>query len=516
MKFKQILLVITITIVTALTSIWTFHKWESRDVVDYLDNNKIPANYASFFDKEGKMGGPVDFTEAAQTAAPAVVHIKTKIKAKQITNNLPKGRSPFSDFFGDDEDPFRDFFNGPRMQMIPEQRASGSGVIISGDGYIVTNNHVINGADEIAVTLSNKQTYKAKVVGSDASSDIAVLKVEGKNLPYLLFGNSDEVKLGQWVLAVGYPLNLDVTVTAGIVSAKARSININARQSKTPIESFIQTDAAVNPGNSGGALINTNGQLIGINSAIASPTGSYAGYSYAIPVNIVKKIVNDLIKFGTVQRAFLGISYSNLSELSDEQKKAAGIKEGENVQAGVYVLDVVKDGSLAGTGIQKGDYITKINGIIVTSGPEMVEQITNYKPGDKISVTYTRNGKEYTVNITLKNKIGSYDVVKTESAIDKLGAEFENYNGKKLTEYGFNGGVLVKKIKEGIFKHSRIQEGFVITSANGQEIKTIDDLKAALKDNNPIKLEGIYPGEQGVYGYTINVENEEIEKNSDN
>lgn len=515
MKFKQIIIVVIISAITAAASIWCFHKWESKDVIGYLDGNKIPANYASFFDKEGKIGGPVDFTEAAQAAAPAVVHIKTKTKARQITNNLPKGRSPFSDLFGDDEDPFKDFFNGPRMQMIPEQRASGSGVIISGDGYIVTNNHVINEADEIAVTLSNKQTYKAKLVGSDASSDIAVLKVEGKNLPYLLFGNSDDVKLGQWVLAVGYPLNLDVTVTAGIVSAKARSININARQSKTPIESFIQTDAAVNPGNSGGALINTAGQLIGINSAIASPTGSYAGYSYAIPVNIVKKIVNDLIKFGTVQRAFLGISYPS-DQLSDEQKKAAGIKEDENMQAGVYVLDVAKDGSLAGTGIQKGDYITKINGIIVTSGPEMVEQITNYKPGDKISVTYTRNGKEYTVNITLKNKAGSYDVVKAESAVDKLGAEFENYNAKKLMEYGFSGGVLVKKIKEGIFKHSRIQEGFVITSVNGQEIKTVDDFKAALKNNNSIKLEGVYPGEQGVYGYTINLETEAMDKNNGN
>lgn len=514
MKLKQIIAIVIISSITTSVSIWCFRKWENKDVVSYLDNNKVPANYASFFDKDGKIGGPIDFTEAAQTAAPAVVHIKTKTKARQVTNNLPKGRSPFSDFFGEDEDPFRDFFNGPRMQVIPEQRASGSGVTISGDGYIVTNNHVISGADEITVTFSNKQTYKAKLVGSDASSDIAVLKVEGKNLPYLLFGNSDDVKLGQWVLAVGYPLNLDVTVTAGIVSAKARSININARQSKVPIESFIQTDAAVNPGNSGGALINTAGQLIGINSAIASPTGSYAGYSYAIPVNIVKKIVNDLIKFGTVQRAFLGISYLS-DQLSDEQKKAAGIKEDENIQAGVYVLDVIKDGSLAGTGIQKGDYITKINGVTVNSSPEMVEQVTYYKPGDKISVTYIRKGKEYTVNVTLKNKIGNDDVVKAESTIDKLGAEFENYSGKKITEYGFSGGVLVKKIKEGIFKHSRIQEGFVITSVNGQEVKTIDDLKAALKNNNPIKLEGVYPGEQGVYGYTINLEIEEMDKNND-
>lgn len=502
MKLKQIIIVIAISIVTAITSVWGYNKWINRDVVSYLDNNKIPVNYAGFFDKDGKLGGPVDFTEAAQAATPAVVHIKTKTKAKQISNNLPQRKNPFGDLFGDgDDDPFKDFFNGPRMQMIPEQRASGSGVIISVDGYIVTNNHVIDGADEITVTLANKQTYKAKLVGNDASSDIAVLKIEGKALPFLVFGNSDDVKLGQWVLAVGYPLNLDVTVTAGIVSAKARSININIRQSKTPIESFIQTDAAVNPGNSGGALVNTSGQLIGINSAIASPTGSYAGYSYAIPVNIVKKVVNDLMKFGTVQRAFLGISYPN-DQLTDEQKKAAGINDG---QPGVFVLEVAKDGSLAGTGIRKGDYITKINGTTVSSAPEMVEQIASYKPGDKITVTYTRNGKEYTVNVTLKNRVGNYDVVKAESSIEKLGGEFENYNGKKLADYGFNGGVLVKKITGGVLKNTRIQEGFVITSVNGQEVKTIDDFKEALKGNDSVKLEGIYPGYEGVYGYTINL-----------
>lgn len=505
MKLKQIILTIAISLVTVATGILGYDKSVNRGTTAYLDNNKIPINYASFFDKDNKTGGgPVDFTEAAQAATPAVVHIKTKTKAKQITNNLPQQRkNPFGDLFGDD-DPFGDFFNGPRMQMIPEQRAAGSGVIISADGYIVTNNHVIDGADELTVTLSNKQTYKAKLVGNDASSDVAVLKIEGKNLPYLLFGNSDDVKLGQWVLAVGYPLNLDVTVTAGIVSAKARSININARQSKTPIESFIQTDAAVNPGNSGGALVNTAGQLIGINSAIASPTGSYAGYSYAIPVNIVKKIVNDLIKFGTVQRAFLGISYPN-DQLSDEQKKAAGIKDDGDVHPGVYVLDVAKDGSLAGSGIQKGDYITKINGTNVSSGPEMVEQIASYKPGDKITVTYKRDNKEYTINTTLKNKIGNYDVVKIENTLDKLGGQFENYNGKKSTENSFNSGVLVKKIIGGVLKNTRIQEGFVITSVNGQEVKTIEDLKDALKNNTHIKLEGFYPGYEGVYGYTLNL-----------
>jgi len=246
---------------------------------------------------------------------------------------------------------------------MPEQRASGSGVIITDDGYIVTNNHVVDGADEINVTLPNKKSYKASVIGADPSSDIAVIKIEGKGFPYLVYGNSDEVKLGQWVLAIGYPLNLDVTVTAGIVSAKSRSIGINGQQSNSPVESFIQTDAAVNPGNSGGALINTNGELIGINSAIASPTGSYAGYSYAIPVNMAKKIVTDIVKFGTVQRAYIGINYAG-ENISDEAKKqlekeiGVAYKEGE----GVNVTGVPEGGAAANAGMKKGDIITKGNG----------------------------------------------------------------------------------------------------------------------------------------------------------
>src|SRR5581483_7730371 len=231
------------------------------------------------------------------------------------------------DLFGDD-DPFSDFFGGPRTSIIPEQRASGSGVLISGDGYIVTNNHVVEDADEITVTTANRKTYKGTVIATDKNTDLAVIKIDGTNFPYLVYGNSDDVKLGQWVLAIGYPLNLDVTVTAGIVSAKARSIGIN--KGDHPLESFIQTDAAVNPGNSGGALINTAGELIGINSAIASPTGSYAGYSYAIPVNIVKKIVNDLMKYGTVQRAYMGISYPP-DDLPEEKKKELGVKDGTGV-----------------------------------------------------------------------------------------------------------------------------------------------------------------------------------------
>lgn len=318
MKLKSILLVVVISAATAILSVWGYATYMSAHTQPSIQQDgKLPVNYAGFFDKNNVPGGPVDFTAASTTATPAVVHIKTRTKEKRVSNNLPKSRNPFSDLFGDD-DPFSDFFGGPRMNIIPEQRASGSGVFISNDGYIVTNNHVVEDADEVTVTTANRKTYKATVVATDKNTDLAVIKVEGSNFPYLVYGNSDDVKLGQWVLAIGYPLNLDVTVTAGIISAKARSIGIN--KGDRPIESFIQTDAAVNPGNSGGALINTNGELIGINSAIASPTGSYAGYSYAIPVNIVKKIVSDLMKYGTVQRAYMGISYPP-DELPDEKKK---------------------------------------------------------------------------------------------------------------------------------------------------------------------------------------------------
>src|SRR3984885_6919575 len=329
MKAKQVVAVILISASTAIATMWGYNHFAGGRTYYYSqDSGKIPSNYAKFFEGDKKGGGPADFTDAASAAIPATVHIKTKA-VRTVSNNLPK-KNPFSDLFGIDPDDF--FGNGNGMRSMPEM-ASGSGVIISNDGYIVTNNHVVDGADEITVTLSNRKSFRAKVVGADPASDLAVIKIDAQGLPFLLYGNSDDVKIGQWVLAVGYPLNLETTVTAGIVSAKGRTLDINSRQSQTPLESFIQTDAAVNPGNSGGPLINTEGKLIGINSAIASPTGSHAGYSFTIPVNIVKKIVGDLMKYGTPQRAYLGIQYAR-DNLSDEAKKQAGINDDE----GVYVL----------------------------------------------------------------------------------------------------------------------------------------------------------------------------------
>ncbi len=501
MKLKNILAVVAISASTAVLSVWGYGRILAHQTAGVQEAGKVPANYAGFYGNNNAPGPAVDFTPAATTATPAVVHIKTKTKARQVSNSQSQQRrNPFSDLFGDD---FGDFFGGgPRM--IPQQQASGSGVLITDDGYIVTNNHVVDGADELNVTLANKKTYKATVVGTDPSSDLAVIKIEGKGLPYLVYGNSDEAKLGQWVLAIGYPLNLDVTVTAGIVSAKSRSIGINDRQSNSAIESFIQTDAAVNPGNSGGALINTNGELIGINSAIASPTGSYAGYSYAIPVNIVKKVVTDIVKFGTVQRAFIGIQYAK-DNLTEDQKKelGAGYKEGE----GVYVLDVPADGAAAVAGVKKGDIVTRVNGTAVTSGPELQEQITRFKPGDKISLTYVRGGKESTVSLTLKNKAGNTEVVKTTGILEKLGAELAAVDSKTAAANQISGGVIVKKIGEGLLKRTRMQEGFIITSVNDQEVKSVSDLDKILSVNKgrKVKIEGVYPGFESTYPYPLDL-----------
>jgi serine protease Do len=487
MKLKNFLLVVAVSASTAILSVWGYGKWMMNHYDFSQAQGKLPANYAGFFGDKGNSGAPVDFTSAASSATPAVVHIKTKTKAHQVTNNLPKQNDPFAQLFGEN-DPFAQFFGGPQSQMVPEQRASGSGVLISDDGYIVTNNHVIEDADEIAITTSDRKTYKGVVVAADPNTDLAVLKIEGNNLPYLVYGNSDDVRIGQWVLAIGYPLTLDVTVTAGIISAKSRRLGLN--QSNQSIESFLQTDAAVNPGNSGGALINTDGQLIGINSAIASPTGSYAGYSYAIPVNIVKKIVNDLIKFGAVQRAYLGIMMS-----SD--------KDG----TGVYVADVMEGSSAKDAGLKTGDFITKVNGTSVNSGPELQEQITGYKPGDKISLTYIRDGKEKTVDVVLKNTSGNTSIVRAQNLMDKIGGQLDNLDAGTAKKNNVAGGVVVKKIGEGLLKNTRMQEGFVITSVNGAAIKNLDDLTNVLaKVHGTVQLNGFYPGYDGNYGYPLSLE----------
>lgn len=495
MKIKQALGIVAISVVSTVGTLWGYRQFTKDETYVYQngsssnDTGKLPANYANF---NGKFdASALDFTPASASAIPATVHIKTKT-TRTATNNLPR-RSPLSDLFDLDDD----FFGG-RSRSIP-QMASGSGAIISQDGYIVTNNHVVTGADEINVTLSNKKTFKAKVVGADPSSDLAVIKVEAKGLPFLIYGNSDEVKVGQWVLAIGYPLTLETTVTAGIVSAKGRTLEINSRQSENPVESFIQTDAAVNPGNSGGPLVNTDGKLIGINSAIASPTGAYAGYSFTIPVNIVKKIVADLMKFGTVQRAYLGIEYPR-ENISEELKKENGIISGE----GVFVTTVVDEGAAKAAGLQKGDIITKVNGVPVLNGADMVGQIATFRPGDKINVTYRRGEKEITSNVVLKNKSGTTEIVKT-SALDKLGAEFKNLPAEAAKELGVNGGVVITKIgNQGALSRVRIQEGYIILKANGKEVKNVEEFRKVIDEaTGNVKVEGVYQGFEGIYPIVI-------------
>ena len=497
MKWKQILLIIGISAVSAVTSVFIYGKISPNKNTAFVQtaNGNVPANYAGFFDNAAGGGEPIDFTKAANASVPAVVHIKTKIAAKKVNNRLPNDSRNNSM-----EDLFNQFFNnmGPGMQQ--EQRASGSGVIISDDGYIITNNHVVSDggqgvADEITVSLSNKKTYKAKLIGRDAGSDLAVLKIEGTGFPFLLYGNSDNVKLGQWVLAIGYPLTLETTVTAGIVSAKGRNIGINSRQSQTPIESFIQTDAAVNQGNSGGALITTDGQLVGINSAIYAPNGTYAGYSFAIPVNLVKKIVNDLIKFGDVKRPYLGV------QVAQDEFDAGD---------GAHIGSVAKDGAAATIGLQKGDIITKVNDAPINSWTELQATVSSYNTGEKINITYKRNGKEYTGAATLTAKTGTYDQIASTSVGEKLGADLETLDKKKALTYEIEGGVLVKKIKkDGAFSKTRMQDGFIITSINGEEITSIEELNQALASlkGESIQLEGMYPGYDGIYRYPLNLDN---------
>lgn len=509
MKLKQVLATVLISALTTLAVVWVYGKFFNLNN-SYAGQQPgiLPSNYKYTSLGDGSMPpGSVDFIQPSAAALPTVVHIKTKTNAKQLTNNLPKMRqNPFSDFFGDDM--FDQFFGGGRMNIIPEQKASGSGVIISDDGFIVTNNHVVENADEITVTLNNRKTYKAKLIGTDPAYDLAVIKIDASQLPYLIYGNSDEVKIGQWVMAIGYPLNLETTVTAGIVSAKARSLGLNKDKTGNPggaVESFIQTDAAVNMGNSGGALINTDGRLIGINSAIASPTGYYSGYSYAIPVNIVKKVVDDIIKYGTVQRGYLGIQFGNAMDMTEDQKKKNDIP----VEAydGIFATDVPTDGAAYAAGMRKGDRIQKVNGIEINSGGELQEQVSKYKPGDKLPVTILRNNKTITLTVTLRNKAGNFDIVTNDSQMDLLGADFTNLDTKKAKEYGIPGGVIVKKINQGALNdQTRMKDGFVILRVNDQEVKTVDEMRKIIGKEKSITISGFYPGYDGLYEYPITLE----------
>lgn len=490
MKFKLFPVVLT----AALTSVLTiFIAAKYQDQIPFMQQEqRLPVNYAGFSTADMiKSAPPADFENAAAASVQAVVHIKTQTAGRTVTAGHPFN----DDFFGQ--------LFGQRQYYIPPQMGSGSGVVVSPDGYIVTNYHVVSNAEQVTVTFNDRLTTQAEVVSKDASTDLAILKVKESNLPYMEFGNSDDVKLGQWVLAVGYPLSLDATVTAGIVSAKSRAIGINKTQSSTAIESFIQTDAAVNPGNSGGALVNTNGQLIGINSAIASPTGSYAGYSYAIPANIVKKVVGDLRKYGSVQRAYLGIEYANRSALTQKQLTDLGIDRAD----GVYVWGVPETGGAYRAGIKKGDFITEINGVPVHTEPQLQEQIARYQPGDNIPVTYVRNGKPNTTSVELKNVNGTTDIIKNQSNAILLGASLRSLSVDEKRKYGVASGVVVSEINNGILaQQTNMKKGFVIVSVNDKAVGSSEDVQKALAQSNAAQIGGFYPGNRGMYYYGIRLD----------
>lgn len=513
MKLKHILLTVFVSALTTIAVVWGVNQFNSStNSFAGQENGVVPSNYkyTGFGDNNFPGGAGTDFVVPAQAAIPTVVHIKTKTNARQVTNSIPRTRqqNPFSDLF--DDDMMNQLFGGGRSGVIPEQRASGSGVIIADNGYIVTNNHVVAKADEITVTLSNKKTFKAKVIGTDPAYDLAVIKIEASGLPYLLYGNSEDVKVGQWVLAIGYPLNLETTVTAGIISAKARSLGLNRDRdgsAASAVESFIQTDAAVNSGNSGGALVDTDGKLIGINSAIASPTGFYSGYSYAIPVNIAKKVVDDIIKFGTVQRAYIGINYANASDMSEAEKKANGVPGNT---FGIYVQGVTEGGGAAAAGLRKGDVLKSLNGVYVLSGAELQEQISRYKPGDKVTLTYMRGDKEVSTVVTLTNKANTYEVVTADKMVDLLGADFAALDSRKAKDLGVNGGVIVKKINNGALNdQTRMKDGFIILKINGKNISSVDELNKEVGSNKSVTISGFYPGYEGLYEYPVNLSNDD-------
>ena len=426
-----------------------------------------------------------DFVDAAENSVNAVVHIMTKVVKQSTTYN---------DFFGA---LLGQLYGYPGQTRNNTMVAYGSGVVLTPDGYIVTNNHVVEGADEVEVTFNNKVKRTATVVGTDPTTDLALIKVEASDLDYLVFGDSDQVRIGEWVLAVGNPFNLTSTVTAGIVSAKARNLSILGEG--TSVESFIQTDAAVNPGNSGGALVNTKGELIGINAAIASHTGSYEGYSFAIPSNIVRKVVDDLLLYGTTQRGYLGVQ---IAELTQELAEKEGL---ENID-GVYVAGVTDGGAAKQAGLKAGDVITTINGKAVNSTTQLRESVGQYRPGDKIDVEVNRHGSHHHYELTLLNEAGNVDVVRSGDSFynAEFGLMLQSVNQNEMSRLNIRNGLKIVEIREGRFMNSGVPVDFVITKVNGYAVNNKTDLENALKNNRSRRttIEGVYPnGMMGSFFY---------------
>lgn len=501
MNMKRIGFTFLIAMLGGLLAVGGYKLFESKQAEKMTFEESQQVYFANNPTKAISSTGNPDFVQASAAVTPAVVNIETTYTRKGSSRGQGQS-SPF--------DMFEEFFGAPRGRQQPSQpsRASGSGVIISTDGYIITNNHVVENADKIEVKLTDKRILEAKLIGRDPNTDLALLKVSSQTpLPIVKLGDSDAVNIGEWVLAVGYPLGLESTVTAGIVSAKGRALNLLGQEQRqqqyyedpstppvnTAIESFIQTDAVINRGNSGGALVNANGELIGINSAIMSPSGFYAGYGFAIPVNLVKKIANDFKEFGEVKRGFIGVTFT---ELSRDVAKELEINE----TSGLYVQDVVEGGGAEKAGIQKADVITHIDGNLIVSSSVLQERVGRMRPGDKVELTYLRQGKQRKANITLQD---AKTTVKESKAVSKstvqlyndLGAGFQALSQAKKKELGVTSGMVLSQVRKGgLFDLYGVPAGLVITDINGTPINNIDQIEKALgKSSTIIKINGISP-----------------------
>lgn len=467
---------------------------------------KTPASKAVFTLDENDKIIPLDFTKTADEVVDAVVHIKSTHlydNPQSQSFQFRNAPSPFRDFFGDD---FNGFF-GPKFKLEtpknqsnkpPTKVGTGSGVVVSKDGYIMTNNHVIADADDIEVTLHDNRTYKATVVGTDPTTDLALIQIKEKNLPKISFVNSDQVKIGEWVLAVGNPFSLNSTITAGIVSAKGRNINILKEQ--YAVENFIQTDAAINPGNSGGALVNLDGGLIGINTAIASPTGVYSGYGFAVPSNIVNKVMEDLLKYGVVQRGVLGIMIRTVDGNLAKDKDL-------DIVSGVYVDSLMQTSAAKDAGIKVGDVILKINDTEVNSTPELQGMIARHRPGETVQLLVNRDGKEKTFEVILNNREGNKSLASKENVevLNVLGAELKDLEKPDAKKLDIDYGVEVTKLYPGkLRKYTQMREGFIITHLDGKKIKSKDELIKALETKKGgVMLEGVYKDIPGEYYYAF-------------
>jgi Do/DeqQ family serine protease len=452
---------------------------------EHIQNVRF-SNYlkdSSFIVPEG-----LNFIYAAERVRPAVVHIKTSYE----------GASANTKDDDDLEDMFKDFHGSPfggQFRSPSPRESAGSGVVISPDGYIATNNHVIEKADRIEIILNDKRSYEGKVVGTDPTTDLALVKIEGEDLPFVRYGDSDGLHIGEWVLAVGNPFDLTSTVTAGIVSAKGRNINILRDQNGMAVESFIQTDAAVNPGNSGGALVNLKGDLIGINTAIATATGISQGYSFAVPVTLVKKVMDDLLRYGTVQRALLGVQ---IDDITSELAREKGIKK----IRGVYINRVNENSAAQQAGIEIGDIILKINEVEVNSSAELQGMVATFRPGDKITIFFERGGEQQSTIVTLRNSAGNTSITKRteDKSMSVIGAELQAIGDREKRILGIKGGVKITKLGSGKIKNAGLKEGFIITQLNNKSVKSSEEVMKIIKNSrSAILVEGLYP--DGTKGY---------------